>query len=181
VAVGDFNGDGSLDLVVANEQSNDISVLLGNGDGSFQTGVSFEAGSRPQFVAVGHFNSKEVQDLAVANYYGAVVVLLGNGDGSFQEPRYFWAVPGRRLESVAVGDFNGDGLPDLVAASSFFNSVSVLLGNGDGTFQTAQNFGAGNGPYSVAVGDFNGDGWQDLAVANNGSNDISVLINNLPR
>ena len=83
--------------------------------------------------------------------------------------------------SVAVGDFNGDGLPDLAVANFFSNDVSVLLGNGDGSFQAPRNFGAGSAPISVAVGDFNGDEVQDLAVANIRSNDVSVLINNTPR
>jgi hypothetical protein len=81
---------------------------------------------------------------------------------------------------VAVGDFDGDGKPDLAVANFGSNNVSVLLGNGDGSFQAAQNFGVGSSPYSVAVGDFNGDGVQDLAVANSGSNNVSVLINNTP-
>ena len=82
--------------------------------------------------------------------------------------------------SVAVGDFNGDGTPDLAVANNGSNNVSVLLGNGDGSFQAAQNFGAGGSPASVAVGDFNGDGTADLAVANSVSNNVSVLINNTP-
>ncbi len=83
--------------------------------------------------------------------------------------------------SVAVGDFNGDGIQDLAVANSGFPyNVSVLVGNGDGTFQAAMNFSAGREPRSVAVGDFNGDGKQDLAVANRGSNNVSVLINNTP-
>src|SRR5215467_7993313 len=85
---------------------------------------------------------------------------------------------GRAPESVAVGDFNGDGTPDLAVANIGSNNVSVLLGNGDGSFQAAQDFGAGIWPISVAVGDFNGDGKPDLAVANYGSNNVSVLINN---
>ena len=87
---------------------------------------------------------------------------------------------GRFPYSVAVGDFNGDGKPDLAVANYRSNNVSVLLGNGDGSFQAAQDFGAGSHPYSVAVGDFNGDGKPDLAVANSGSNNVSVLINNTP-
>ena len=84
--------------------------------------------------------------------------------------------------SVAVGDFNGDGTPDLAVANNLYSygTVSVLLGNGDGSFQAAQNFGAGGSPASVAVGDFNGDGTADLAVANSVSNNVSVLINNTP-
>ena len=88
---------------------------------------------------------------------------------------------GSTPESVAVGDFNGDGKPDLATANSFdLGNASVLLGNGDGSFQAAQDFGAGLRPLSVAVGDFNGDGRPDLAVANWVSNNVSILINNTP-
>ena len=132
VAVGDFNGDGKPDLAVANEASGNVSVLLGNGDGSFQAAQDFAAGDTPVFVAVGDFNGDGVEDLAVAN----------------------------------------------LDVSS--NNVSVLLGIGDGSFQTAQDFGAGRAPDSVVVGDFNGDGKPDLAVANQSSNNVSVLINNTP-
>ena len=79
-----------------------------------------------------------------------------------------------------MGDFNGDGVQDLAVANQLANNVSILLGNGDGTFQAARNFGAGNSLQSVAVGDFNGDGMQDLAVANPGSNNVWLLINNTP-
>jgi len=82
---------------------------------------------------------------------------------------------------VAVGDFNGDGVQDLAVANGNSNNVSVLLGNGDGSFQGARNFGVGVFPRSVAVGDFNGDGVQDLAVANFNSDNVSVLINNTPQ
>ena len=84
-------------------------------------------------------------------------------------------------QSVAVGDFNGDGVSDLAVANGSSNNVSVFLGNGDGSFQAARSFGASSFPYSVAVGDFNGDGVLDLAVANFLSNDVSVLINNTRR
>src|SRR2546427_3865796 len=83
---------------------------------------------------------------------------------------------GTHPQSVAVGDFNGDGRPDLAVANSGSNTVSVLLGIGDGTFQPARTFAAGSSPFSVAVGDLNGDWRPDLAVANYGSNTGSVLL-----
>ena len=81
---------------------------------------------------------------------------------------------------MAVGDFNGDGKPDLVVTNQGSDNVSVLLGNGDGTFQGRMNFSAGSGADGVAVGDFNGDGMPDLAVANTASNNVSILLNNTP-
>src|SRR5438309_859185 len=83
---------------------------------------------------------------------------------------------GANPRSVAVGDFNGDGAQDLAVANRGSNDVSVLLGNGDGTFQATPSIGAGTAPYSVSIGDFNGDGFQDLAVANAGDNTVSVLL-----
>jgi len=100
---------------------------------------------------------------------------LGNGDGSFQAKRSFEA--GDSPWSVAVGDFNGDGVPDLAVVNGGSDNVSVLLGNGDGGFQAAQSFGVGRFPLSVAVGDFNADGQPDLAIANSNSDTVSVLIN----
>jgi hypothetical protein len=187
VAVGDFNDDGHLDLAVANYFSSNVSVLLGNGDGSFQAARNFAAGLGPHSVAVGDFNGDGLLDLAVVGYgldcyigcYGVdetVRVLLGNGDGTFQAARTFPAAGGP--SSVAVGDFNGDGLPDLAVANASGNNVSVFLGNGDGSFQAARNFAAGTHPFSVAVGGFNGDGNLDLAVANASSFNVSVLLGN---
>jgi hypothetical protein len=174
--VGDFNGDGRPDLAAANEFSSDISVLLGNGDGSFQAATSLAAGARPLSVAVGDFNGDGKPDLAAANSGSDTVsVLLGNGNGSFQNAVNYTA--GAEPLSVAMGDFNGDGKQDL-ATSNFFGTVSVLLGNGNGTFQAAAPYATGDQPFSVAVGDFNGDGKQDLATANSDSASVSVLPGN---
>ena len=182
VAVGDFNGDGKADLAVTNYLTNNVSVLLGNGDGTFGTAVNYGAESNPQSVAVGDFDADGKADLAVAQIFGGVSVRLGNGNGTFQAAVNYDA--GSGPSSLAVGDFNGDSKADLVVANAFSNNVSVLLGNGDGTFQAAVNYNAGTGLFSVAVGDFNGDGIADLALANYpGVNNqpgvsVSVLLGN---
>jgi len=175
VATGDFNGDGRLDLAVANLRSNNVSVLLGNGDGTFQAAVNYGAGSRPISVAVGDFNGDGKLDLAVSNNGSDnVSILLGNGDGTFQTPMDYGA--GSLPDSVAVGDFNGDGKLDLAVSNDGSDNVSILLGKGDGTFQAHVDYATGQYPSSVAVGDFNGDGKLDLAVANFGTNNASILL-----
>jgi hypothetical protein len=175
--VGDFNGDGFLDLAVANRDSGTVSVLLGNGDGTFQPAVNYAAGTEPISLVVGTFHDPTILDLAVANYRsGNVSVLSGNGDGTFRTTRNF--AVGTYPASVAVADLNGDGIPDLVTANIGSDNLSVLLANGDGTFQPARNFPGGEwSPWSVAVGDFNSDGWPDVVTANYAGNDVSIRLN----
>ena len=178
VAVGDFNGDGKPDLAVADYVSTNLWVLLGNGDGTFQAPIGYAAGTFAEFVAVGDFNDDGKSDLAVALRYSGVSVLLGNGDGTFQTALFSPLGNGDDILSVAVADFNGDGKPDLAVPDALSTNLWVLLGNGDGTFQTAVSYGAGSRPRVVAVGDFNGDGKPDLAVANNlTAGYVSVLLN----
>src|SRR6266699_1857824 len=187
VAVGDFNGDGKPDLAVADygcpldctsSPSNTVTVLLGNGNGTFLPGPSLTVGNGPAGVAVGDFNGDGKPDLAVANLNdNTLSILLGNGDGTFQAPQTFAGV-GTKPYFVAVGDFNRDGKPDLVITNHLGNTVTVLLGNGDGTFQPAQTFLVDSDPVYATVGDFNGDGVQDLAVANLHALTISVLLGN---
>jgi len=173
--VGDFNGDGIADVAVANYGNNNVSVLLGNGDGTFRPALNFPVGILPSAVAIGHFNGDAAQDLAVTNSLSNdVSVLLGNGDGTFQAPQNFGV--GSAPLAVAVGSLNSDGVQDLAVANFTSNNVSVLLGNGNGTFQAALTFAVGTNPESVAVGDFNRDGVPDLAVANFNSNTVTVLL-----
>jgi len=182
MAMGDFNGDGVEDLVVVNRgpeplyDDGSVVVFLGNGDGSFQEGRSFLTGPNPQRIAVGDFNADGAQDLALANGdFVSVSVFLGNGDGTFQSgPR----VAVGEGAGVSVGDFNGDGALDLATVNGFSDTFSVVLGKGDGTFVEPPSFRAGNTAVAAAAADFNGDGALDLAVANARSNDLSVLLGN---
>ncbi|PYM39561.1 MAG: hypothetical protein DME17_00520, partial [Candidatus Rokuibacteriota bacterium] len=182
VAVGDFNGDTRLDLAVANYGDGTVSVLLGNGDGTFRPAVGspYPVGGGPWSVAVSDFNGDGKPDLAVATYLtdlGTVSVLLGNGDGTFGQAVSYpagWGPMGPI--SVAVADFNGDGIQDLAVANFKSTTVSVLLGNVGGTFQAPQGFDAGIAPGFVAVADVNGDGLKDLIVPNLASNTVSVLL-----
>src|SRR3989442_1196668 len=178
IAEGDFNGDGKPDLVITNYGDNSVSVLLGNGDGTFQAARTFPVGIHPGLVAVGDFNGDRTPELGVANVdSNTFSVLLGNGDGTFQAAKTFSSV-GSHPYFVAVGDFNRDGKPDLVITNHLDTTVSVLLGNGDGTFQPVQTFPVDSDPVYVTVGDLNGDGVQDLAVANLHTIAISVLPGN---
>jgi hypothetical protein len=178
---GDFNGDGRPDLA-ATIGYRVISVMLSNGDGTFQAPREYAAGSSPSISVAGDFNGDGGLDLAIGNFdstASAFSVLLGHGDGTFPEPQRAAVGSGRSAPvSGAVADFNGDGREDLATANWFTPDISVLLGNGDGTFEPQRRFAAGQYPASLVAGDFNGDGRLDLATGNLGSNDISVLLGN---
>ena len=183
MAVGDFNGDGKQDLVTANPNTNDVSILLGNGAGSFGAATNFPVGANPISVAVGLFNADANQDLAVVDQNSNTVsILLGNGAGGFSNPAANFDV-GIGPAEVAVGDFNGDGKQDLAVATSS-DGVSVLLGDGLGGFSNAPSFGLGAGRLSIAVGDFDGDGREDLATTGNSGTfspgAVSVLLRQCP-
>jgi Bacterial Ig-like domain (group 3)/FG-GAP-like repeat/FG-GAP repeat len=181
VAVGDFNGDGIEDLATANQIDGTVTVLIGNGSGGFTPAGSgpFSAGGSPSSVMVGDFNRDGFQDLAIANFNSSnVTVLLGNGSAGFKAAPGSPFNAGTNPYSVAVGDYNGDGIQDLATANYGSNDVTVLLGNGLGGFTVARGspFAAGAGPPSVVSGDFNGDGIEDLATANKGGNNVTVLL-----
>lgn len=179
---GDFNGDGKLDLATAGYWTAPVTVLLGNGDGTMQEPLFYSAGPAPYAITSGDFNGDGHVDLATANRYNSVSVLLGSGDGTFQP--YVNYDAGSDPASITTGDFDGDRVIDIVTANrgdwtiNYRGSVSVLLGNGDGTFKQKVDYDTGgSGSYSVATGDFNGDGWTDLVAANFWSRSISILLN----
>ena len=177
VAVGDFNGDGKQDLIVANSGSDSVTRYTGTGAGTFSASVNYSVGTWPMVVAVGDFNNDGKDDAVTANYTtNNVSVLIGSGSGAFAAAVNY--AVGTAPYAVGVGDFNGDGKLDIAAANGNSANISVLLGTGTGTFGAATNFTTGTTPNSITVGDFNGDGKQDIAVANRGSNTVSIFIGN---
>ncbi|WP_163538970.1 SBBP repeat-containing protein [Gracilibacillus sp. YIM 98692] len=177
LTIGDFNNDEILDLAVVNQETDDVSILLGNGDGTFQAAMNFGVGNEPTGITTGDFNGNGNLDLAVTNQFSDnVSILLGNGDGTFQAAMNFGV--GSSPTGITAEDFNGNGNLDLAVANQGSDDVSILLGNGDGTFQAPMNFGVGSGPRGITTGDFNGNGVLDLAVANQSSNNVSILLGN---
>ncbi len=173
----DFNGDGKLDLVVANSPDNTVTYLQGNGDGTYAAGVNYPVPGFPVAVSCADFNKDGKMDMVVVDQrLNAVSILLGNGDGTFLSHVEYGV--GSSPYSAVFGDFNGDGILDLAVANRGSNNVSILLGNGDGTFQTQATYSTNLSPQAVTVGDFNGDGKLDLATANNGADDVSILLGN---
>jgi hypothetical protein len=179
--VGDFNADGNLDLATANHYCVDydcggsVTVLLGNGDGSFTTQNYVLTPMEPYSMAIADLNGDSKPDLVTANFYNNVGVLLGNGDGTFGAASFFDT--GSNPLSVAVGDFNADGKVDVITANLDSHDVSVLLGRGDGTLGPALNFGISPSPGSVIVGDLNGDGKLDAVAADMVVGELNVLLN----
>jgi hypothetical protein len=185
IVVGDLNQDGIPDVIVANNGSQkvnygNIAVLLGKGDGTFDKPVRYQAGNDPYQLVLADFNGDGNLDAAVAspNDVNTIRVLLGKGDGTFGAAKAYPS--GLYPISIVSADFNGDGIPDL-AVSNYSSPkpchVSVMLGNGDGTFQPPVHFRVGVSPTQLVVADFNHDGKPDLATINGGDSTISVLLN----
>ncbi len=171
---GDFNSDGVPDVAAVDQGSDDVAVLLGNGEGSFRAGSTTPVGNYPVALAVGDFDGDGQLDLAVADQKSNTVqVLLGRGDGTFRTGQ---TIPvGNDPVSLTAGDFRSDGRLDLAVADSQSDDVEVLLGQGDGTFTPGQPISVGSYPQSVVAGDFTGKGTLDLAVADQFDNDVRIL------
>jgi uncharacterized repeat protein (TIGR01451 family) len=179
---GDFNGDGKLDIAVVNIGSNNVSILLGNGDGTFQAAKNFDVGNSMTGIALGDFNGDGKLDVAVflpgdpnTLTAGEVRILFGNGDGTLQAPKV--TVLTSSAVNFAAGDFNSDKKPDLIVCnvdSSTGVSLEILIGNGDGTFQAPLAVQSVAMSTNFGVADFNKDGKPDLAIAT--SEGVQVLL-----
>jgi type II secretory pathway component GspD/PulD (secretin) len=183
IATGKFNtttaATQNLDLAVANQNGNTISIFLGKGDGTFTAGTPLKTGNGPVSLVAADLNDKGGThlDLAIANHGdNTISIYLGNGDGTFQAPSLITSGPAP--SAIAAADFNGDGHIDLAVANEGNATVSIFLGNGDGTFGSRQDYPTGNSPVWVSTGDFDGDQIQDLAVANKADNTVSILLGN---
>jgi hypothetical protein len=176
-----------IDLAVTNSADNTLQIYIGNGDGTFQKGVTYLTGVTPLYVAAADLNADGNLDLAVAdsgapiasNTVGnSVSIFLGNGDGTFILPgstRLDYPA-GTNPTSVVIADFNSDGIPDVVTTATGDDSFALLLGVGGGAFSAPIEVPIGDTPDSVATADFNGDGLPDLAITNYGSNSVSIVL-----
>jgi len=186
LAAADFNGDGNLDLFAVNNIDGlSPVVLLGYGLGSFNSvaqNFNISEGIYGLSSVAGDFNGDGKLDVALAaggpSSPSEVAVLLGNGDGTFNQATASPISLGQSLSAMVAGDFNGDGKLDLAITDAAANTVIVLLGNGDGTFQAPIAIPVGNDPDAIVAGDFNNDGKLDLAVANAGDNTVTLLLGN---
>ena len=184
IVTGDFNADGNLDFVVTNFTDNTFSLFLGNGDGTFKqaTGSPFalpSAVTGPIAMLATDINSDGNLDLAIVDQTtNNVSILLGNGNGTFTQATNSPIAVGRSPVAIATGDVNNDSHPDLAIVNQTDNTVSVLLGNGDGTFTAATNspLATGQAPTSVTIADFNADGNPDIAVTDPQTDSVSVFL-----
>ncbi|CAF1569180.1 unnamed protein product, partial [Rotaria sordida] len=179
LAIGDFNNDTRLDIVVSNSGNNTIGVLLGYGNGSFASQKTYSTGAYPFTLAVNDFNNDTRPDIVVTNYHDdSVSILLRYDRGALKNGITFTPSTGAHLRSVAVSDFNNDSLLDIVVANYGSNNLGVILGYGNGTFGNEMIFSTGlkSHPYSITINDFNKDGQVDIAVVNRGTKSLSTFL-----
>jgi len=183
IAVGDFNADGMADLAVADAYSDSVSILLGKGDGTLTTGAVLHSGANASRIVAADFNRDGKLDLAVAvvgaNFGPAsVIVLPGNGDGTFNAPVSATPADGSNVSTLAVADFNLDGIPDLALTDGSTGRLMAFLGKGDGTFSSF----ARTVPQETyekllfAIGDADGDGRPDIFISNGASDTTGIYL-----
>ncbi|CAF4756532.1 unnamed protein product [Rotaria sp. Silwood1] len=180
LVIGDFNNDNISDIAVANSRKKSISILLGNGNGTFAPHMSQKTiDASPVSIAVGDFNNDSRQDIVVAlEYANSIGIFIGIGNGSFQNQISYQMPRESSPVWVAVGDFNNDNVQDIVVTNFYGHSVGILLGYGNGSFTHVTVFSTGNssGPCSIAIGDFNKDNRMDIVVANRNARNVGVFL-----
>lgn len=170
LAVADLNNDGRPDIVATGGAGNLVSVLPGNGDGTFGAAVSYPTGAYAHYLTIADVDGNGSKDLVVSNRGDmSISVLRNDGSGAFG-PQAVYKV-GQSPAAIAVGDLDGDGSADIAVANVSSSKLSILTGNGNGTFRTGYSAGIMNYVYGVAIADFNGDGKQDMAS----TTDITAL------
>jgi Bacterial type II and III secretion system protein/FG-GAP-like repeat len=184
LAAADLNGDGHIDLVVADQGNNSFSVLLGRGDGTFQPRVDYPTGDAPVYVALGDFNNQGALDVVTANNTANTVSVYYNQISNQNIPTGTFVAgatrdfpAGNGPTSIAVADYNLDGLADIVVSDETDNAISVILNLGSENFATNVELPVDTAPVSVVSADFNGDSRPDAATANNGSANATVILN----
>ena len=180
VTVGDFNKDRFKDIVSANYDTTTISILLGNGNGTFQDAISIDTnGSYPTWLVIGDLNNDKNQDIVFVSPESSIMgIFRGYGNGNFSGPQIYSTDKDAYPNSVALGDFNTDKMTDIAVANAIGSSITIFYGTKTNDFikQNSIYLEVSSGPNSIAVGDFNNDNEDDIVVANVETNDISVLI-----
>ncbi|MBI3517852.1 MAG: T9SS type A sorting domain-containing protein [Bacteroidetes bacterium] len=179
----DFNNDGYTDIVTSNNGPQNMAVLISNGGIGFASAVTFTTGGAPKAIASADFNNDGNKDIAVANYVSnKIVILLGNGLGNFNISGSYNTTSTISVQSMVIKDFNMDGKLDIIVAheNTVASTISILSGNGSGSFATAVNLSTCQHPYGLGITDFNNDEKPDLLVTNKSPLSVSVLFNQAP-
>lgn len=181
ISTGDFNNDRRLDLIVVNRGTSDVGIFFGFNYTSFRKHEAYTSLETKNAVGidVGHFNDDNILDMvAVFEYSGNVIILLGYGNGSFAITGAYSIGDDSAPRAVVTGDFDNDGRTDLATCNAGTDSISILLGYGNGTFARAITYSTGDGssPFSLTIGDLNHDDRLDIVVANSGTNTVGVFL-----